>query len=435
MKFGHFYSQHLLKNSFPAHWVDSAVSYKQLKKCIKRVVGELSSIGLDAQALGQLLRSIEEERPRYDFQDGDKEGKEKFMPKLLFAVDEATGQPIDAGLSPETKDYLHQLAIRENLSTVRVTDAEVPTTNLIDAASFRSCQPLGSVKLVEVPLTSDREFFVILHQEFSGLAALQSEEKNKLSASITDLGRIIVKLTNPTNGKARHDLSEWRRIFEKYLDSRVFFATNEQDHGTHGFIVAQKNFMEFLKVADQANFKKKESFVAFQKFVEINAELLQNVQFQELNQIAINKIIKKFDKRTGLIVHTSLPHDFLVDSQDMAKALSAQVSSKILSTVPQLNDYLCPICFSIAYRPVRLQCGHVFCIRCLIVMQREGKDKCPLCRDEVVMLATSINLDSALAEFLKKYFPAEVKAKQKENEEAVAKERFGELYDAKCYVM
>ena len=424
MKFGHFYSQHLLKDGFPAHWIDCAISYRQLKKCINKVEEELGTIGLDAQALGQLLKSVEEERPRYGFQD-----VENFKPKLLFTVDETTRQPIDARLSPETKDYLHQLAISENLSAIRITDAEVPKKKLIDASS------LGSVRLVEVPLTSDYEFFTILHQELSGLAALQSEEKDKLSAGITDLGRIIAMLTNPTNGKAKHDLSVWRKVFEKYLDSRIFFAINEQDHGTHGFAVAQKNFMEFLKVAHQAHFKKKESLVALQKFVEINAEILQNLRFQELNQMAITKIIKKFDKRTGLSLKTSLPHGFIADGPDIAKALSAQVSSKILSAVPQLNDYLCPICFSIAYRPVRLQCGHVFCIRCLIVMQRERKDKCPLCRTEVVMQANSINLDPALTEFLKKYFPAEVKAKQKENEEAVAKDQFGVLYDAKCCVM
>src|SRR6266480_482753 len=434
MKFGHFYSRHLLKDGFPPHWVDSAISYRELKKCIKRVEDELSTIGLDAQALGKLLKSAEDERPRYDFQDGDEAAHEIFKPKLLFAVDEATGQPVDAGLSPETKDYLHQLAISENLSTVRITDAaDVPEPKWMGDSQSR--QPSRSVRLVEVPLTSDGEFFNILHRQLSGLAALQSEEKDKLSTSIADLGCIIAKLTSPTDTKTRHDLSEWRKVFEKYLDSRVFVATNEQDHGSHGFAVAQKNFTEFLNVAHQAHFKKKESLVALQKFVAINAELLQNLRFLELNEIAIAKIIKKFDKRTGLNVKTSLPHGFFVGGLDMAKALSAQVSSQILAAVPQLNDYLCPICFSIAYRPVRLKCSHVFCIRCLIVMQRERKDKCPLCRTGVVMQADSMNLDPALAEFLKKYFPAEVKAKQRENEEAVARDQFGELYDAKCVVM
>jgi len=435
MKFGHFYSQHLLNDGFPQHWVDSAISYGQLKKCIKRVEQELGTIGLDAQALGYLLKSVEEERPRYDFQYGDKPAKENFKPKLLFAVDEATGEPIDAGLSPETKNHLHQLAISEDLSAVRITDADVPKSKLTGATSCESRRLSRSVRLIEVPLTSDSEFFTILHQELSGLAALRSEEEKKLSTDIIELGRIIAKLTDPTDSKAKHDLSEWRAVFEKYVDSRVFFATNEQDHGTHGFAVAQKNFMEFLKVAHQAHFKKKESIDALQKFVEINTELLQNLQFQELNRTAVAKIIKKFDKHTGLSVKTSLPYSFFVDGPDIVKALSAQVSSKILSAVPQLNDYLCPICFSVAYRPIRLQCGHLFCIRCLIVMQRERKNKCPLCRTEAVMQADSLNLDPAMAEFLKKYFPAEVKAKQKENEMAVAKEQFRELYDARCCVM
>lgn len=45
------------------------------------------------------------------------------------------------------------------------------------------------------------------------------------------------------------------------------------------------------------------------------------------------------------------------------------------------------------------------------------------------------NIDPSLAEFLKKYFPAEVKAKQRENEQAVARDQFGDLYDAKCIMM
>lgn len=51
------------------------------------------------------------------------------------------------------------------------------------------------------------------------------------------------------------------------------------------------------------------------------------------------------------------------------------------------------------------------------------------------MEADSFNLDPSLAEFLKKYFPDEVRAKQRENEQAVAKEQFGGLYDARCVVM
>jgi E3 ubiquitin-protein ligase BAH len=76
----------------------------------------------------------------------------------------------------------------------------------------------------------------------------------------------------------------------------------------------------------------------------------------------------------------------------MAKAICFNISEGILNVIPQLADYLCPICLSISYKPVRLRCGHVFCIRCLVVMQRARQDHCPLCRGQVVMEASSRSL-------------------------------------------
>jgi E3 ubiquitin-protein ligase BAH len=99
----------------------------------------------------------------------------------------------------------------------------------------------------------------------------------------------------------------------------------------------------------------------------------------------------EFDKRTALSVRSTfanrLPSSML--SEDIAKGLSAQVATDILSVVPQLDDFLCPICSELAWRPVRLRCQHIYCIRCLIRLQREGKDRCPLCRQDVVMEANS----------------------------------------------
>jgi E3 ubiquitin-protein ligase BAH len=76
-------------------------------------------------------------------------------------------------------------------------------------------------------------------------------------------------------------------------------------------------------------------------------------------------------------------------SETMAKAISAEISNEIIKIVPQIDDYLCPVCFSISYKPIRLKCGHIFCIRCVIRMQKEKKRLCPLCRNDVVMRADS----------------------------------------------
>ena len=73
--------------------------------------------------------------------------------------------------------------------------------------------------------------------------------------------------------------------------------------------------------------------------------------------------------------------------RSVAKAVCFQLAQEVLTTVPRLDDYLCPVCFSIALKPVRLECGHIFCIRCMIVMQRAQERYCPLCRGDVVMKA------------------------------------------------
>ncbi|KAL9605934.1 MAG: hypothetical protein Q9179_000911 [Wetmoreana sp. 5 TL-2023] len=105
---------------------------------------------------------------------------------------------------------------------------------------------------------------------------------------------------------------------------------------------------------------------------------------------AAGKILK--NKRTSLGARESFSAILNAEAlspQTMAKHMCAQMSNEILAIVPQLNDYLCPVCFSISYKPVRLRCGHVFCIRCMVVMQRSRQAHCPLCRGDVVMQADS----------------------------------------------
>ncbi|MBE3046631.1 hypothetical protein IMZ48_29700 [Candidatus Bathyarchaeota archaeon] len=68
--------------------------------------------------------------------------------------------------------------------------------------------------------------------------------------------------------------------------------------------------------------------------------------------------------------------------------MCAQMSTELVSVVPQVADYLCPVCFTIAYRPIRLTCRHVFCIRCVVKLQRRRETLCPLCRSDTVMTAT-----------------------------------------------
>jgi SPX domain len=54
MKFGHEFKKALWREGFPAHWIESAVPYNQLKKCIKKVESELRDLGLGSETLRRL---------------------------------------------------------------------------------------------------------------------------------------------------------------------------------------------------------------------------------------------------------------------------------------------------------------------------------------------------------------------------------------------
>jgi len=75
-------------------------------------------------------------------------------------------------------------------------------------------------------------------------------------------------------------------------------------------------------------------------------------------------------------------------SETMAKAVCAQVSTDLVPVTPSISDYNCPLCEMIVWRPIRLNCGHVFCSGCTVKMQRRGDRNCPLCRAPVIMEAT-----------------------------------------------
>ncbi|EON67034.1 hypothetical protein W97_06151 [Coniosporium apollinis CBS 100218] len=477
MKFGQTYQERLREDGFPQHWVENAISYKQLKKCIKRVEKELSDIGLDASTLKQLLEH--EERESSTDSDGQEDGEPfqylladptaaangeaatpmvVFRPKLLIAADKQTGEPIAASLSPETKDYLHKLALTQRMTDVRVTelpDSESTgeSASLIASNTDLSPAALSSLakdasqaadrglRMVEVPLTSDSEFFSTLQSSLSGLATLRQQEEKRLQGEVIRLGQEIANITEPKGRKNRHDLAQWRKIFELYLEQNIFFSTNELDHGARDSAEAEVRLRAFSdalkKQPEWTKFRRKGSSPALDRFVQLNLDLLQHLRFQEINQMAMQKILKKFDKRTALGVKRNFPTSIeaTVFTQSLAKNICFELSTELLSVVPQLSDYLCPVCFSISFRPVRLRCGHIFCVRCLIVMQRAREDHCPLCRSSVVMEADSTSVDPELTKFLIKYFPNEVKVKQKENEHAAGVDEYGEAYNEKCTVM
>ena len=467
MKFGQDFQAALDREEFPKEWVDSAISYKKLKKCIKRVQKEMLSLGLDQETMNQLWQHVsrgseikegESEGPPMLHYTVDGDQKVAFTPKLTIALDPRDGSPMDAWLSPETRSQLKRLSrnLKSREASISPDRNELGKPEMqslhhvamaddVDDSSEGSADQQEPVETVEVPLTSDSEFFQILTQELKSLENLQEKEQKELQSDITELGNDLRNLKISKKKRSKDEIEAWRKVFELYNDAEVFVSSHEQDAGARNVEHAQRQFDWFLKTLSEQQQQHRlvlgnDAKDALDKFIRINVNLLKLMKFQNMNQTALTKIMKKFDKQTALHARAAIPEALAQGSamtEELAKATSFTISNELLHIIPQLNDYLCPICFSITYKPVRLSCTHVYCIRCLIVMQKEKQNECPLCRAPVVLTADSDNVDKYLKHFLENNFKAEVKEKQKENELAVAIDRFGETYGKgpKCAIM
>jgi len=136
MKFGHQFQAALVEEGFPENWVKSAVHYRQLKKIIKKVADELSSLGLDSATLARLLpvetttdlhgrKGSAVTSFQYEF-DGRQMshlvrdilanscavgGQTEFYSRITIFVE--NGLLINASLSPDTRKHLQNLVLQQ----------------------------------------------------------------------------------------------------------------------------------------------------------------------------------------------------------------------------------------------------------------------------------------------------------------------------------
>ena len=61
MKFAHAFEAALRQEEYPSRWIQSAISYRQLKKCIKEVQKELYSIGFDPTNIARIWPTVKED--------------------------------------------------------------------------------------------------------------------------------------------------------------------------------------------------------------------------------------------------------------------------------------------------------------------------------------------------------------------------------------
>lgn len=474
MKFGQEYQKALASEDFPPEWRESAIEYKHLKKCIKQVHRELEALGLDAETLRHMSEWVEQptstaQHPK-DYYSAANPSlpsvPEEFTPQLRVLVDSKTGVPLDATLAPETRVALQKLAQHEMMSAGRrdyLGVSQPPSNHNIRKSSVVSeltqdlPEEAEDARWVQVPLASARDFFDLLEPKLQELEALRTAETERLEGDILDLGDAVENVVQPvregyeaTRKMSYRDLYFWREMFRLYLEQPIFYSETEARRGALTFDEAKMRLQKYDKQLREtgllAKMKTPQAKQAAQQFLDLNLNVLKIMHFQEMNARAMQKILKKFDKRTHLegqafMKTLKIRYPALLTNSgkqiqkqsaggfanSIARDLSAEIASKVLSIVPQLEDWNCPVCYSMAWRPVNLGCCRsVFCIRCVIKLQDEGMKRCPVCNQETVMNADGRNLDFEAMDFLTKYFPLETKERQKENERAALIRDYGE---------
>ncbi|KAJ8125221.1 hypothetical protein O1611_g8418 [Lasiodiplodia mahajangana] len=320
MKFAQEFRKALQREAFPQKWVDCAIPYGQLKKCLKKVTKELQEIGLDKETLTRL--AADQQKPPSEHTpadlggfsyhldaegiDGSAAESARFRPRLTVFIHLENGVAVDAELSPSTRQFLQRLA----LSSTATTGSALPLNSKPSAPSATPpnsqeasvASSVIDIRQVEVPLVFDAEFFGILQTDVSNIKTLQEEEQAKLEGQIVTLGEELGKAVEPSHGRrAKADLDVWRQIFELYLDARIFFSSLESDHGARTSTQAVEQLRWFQDQVVQRRLvqrlKLSTSHTAFDNFVSINAALLSILKFQEINRLAITKILKSTTKQ------------------------------------------------------------------------------------------------------------------------------------------
>ncbi|KAF7581912.1 putative transcriptional regulator of adherence protein [Clavispora lusitaniae] len=461
MKFAKVLQQTLVEENLPETWVEAAIQYKMLKKYISKVVEELQFVGLTNTDLKLLLQN-EDQKKTVELDREEASPTNPIMAKYMLTKSRGSNRIVpylkivlnDTDKQSYTQDHIQELAqeIREKVEKAMSTDDEDQHVMEIreqeDGLVLSPTHSRNNEELVKVQnnneivimLKSDSKFFRMLNAELANLDEIRQSEEKTLITEVEQIGEIVHSLT-----QKRADLYKWRELFRIYLDSEVFFRYNETSRSQleRSSDQIKRNLQEFTDRVQKTDildtFKQKKSLVAYHQFVKTNERLLKIMQFQSINTTALRKILKKFDKRTSLNISTKFPdlisqdHIFITGSS-LAQSICFLMQHRLLTLVPQLEDYSCPICMSIAYKPIRLECGHIFCVRCLVKMKKRGKTDCPLCRcQEAILKADSSNLDLEIMDLIQRFFPMEVKEKMKEIKDEKYKEVVGEHKN--CVIM
>ncbi|KAF8559486.1 hypothetical protein OG21DRAFT_1431694 [Imleria badia] len=498
MHFSKAYAQLLV--DLPPELRRNAFEYRKLKQLINQTVSELDSLGLGPSILRSLheQENSEDGLAHFEEQDeahlGDSESVSDASHKhtivyeivLNSSVPEprlrlSSRCPSDVGILhnttfPTTQSIYHVDFLIPEQSLGRITRPLFHPLSMIGDEMHSPDHPDPFPDLI-IPLPSDTAFFQLLTSTLSSLSDHWDTLQDGFNSALTTLAASISLTARPASSSApysftaysitadntislrpppggKSDLYAWREIFRLYAEAEVFESVRESTRGERTIEEVEK----LLKLFNGLVQEKKASLVlpgskeAFDVFLNLNLFILDVKKFQLANSEATRKILKKHAKRTTLPVPSYLLQPdasrsvassrqltlITRPSKSLPRLLVQAIGEVLLPIVPHIDDYACLICTSIAFKPVRLYCGHFFCVRCLVKLQKRRMENCPMCRAPTVLQANASNVDYGLLNFMADWFPIESGEKLRANEREVTQEQlevFG-IADARiCRIM
>ncbi|KAJ4473412.1 SPX domain-containing protein [Lentinula edodes] len=338
-------------------------------------------------------------------------------------------------------------------------------------------QSQGTSREVVIPLVKDSAFFELLSTALHNLSDRMStlytdfaDTLETVSRKVGDSARPISSrnnsfhphsvLSNPgtisfPSRTNKSDLYSWREIFQLYVETEVFESSNEANAGALSIEESERRLKLFAErvtsrgLGDKRKLKLKQSHEALESFLQMNMFILNVKKLEQANAEATRKILKKHAKRTALPIPPGqdyyarelalIPRSKANSSiNSLPRLLVQALGETLLPIIPHVDDYACIICTNLAFKPIRLGCGHLFCVRCLVKMQKRGQGDCPMCRAPTVLIADRSNVDWGLMNFMEDWFSEEAHEKLKASEKEATEEHLREMGfnpDQKCVVM
>ncbi|KAG6376690.1 hypothetical protein JVT61DRAFT_1705 [Boletus reticuloceps] len=481
MHFSKTYAQLLL--TLPPEFRNNAFEYRKLKQLINQIVLELDSLGLAPSFLRSLhdhgpedgLAHVEEHHDGTLTVDSESVSGTSHRQTIVYEIVWNTSvlQPRLRLSSSSPSDVLtHRNPIPPTIQPVCHVNLPIPERSLSHITQALLHTPIILGDEIDqpddliIPLPSDMAFFQLLTSTLSSLSGYLYMLEQGFNPVLTTLAASISSTARPASFSAprsfspyslaadhsmslcpgpggKSDLCTWREIFRLYVEAEVFESVSESTRGERSIEEVEKHF-ELFKGHVQ---EKKEYLVfprsreAFDVFLKLNLFILNVKKFQLANSEATRKILKKHAKRTTLPIPSCLlerdastptasscqPALITRPSKSLPRLLVQAIGEVLLPIIPHIDDYSCLICASIAFKPIRLCCGHFFCVRCLVKMQRRRMADCPMCRAQTVLQANPSNVDYGLLNLMADWFPIESREKQHTNEREVIQEQLEAL--------